>query len=182
MPSTTVGLTANADINGILWGNKWSDAQLFVGFPTTEADYGGYNQVNGFQAFDATQQGYVQKVILNYNAVIALDLLFTNTPSNANIRYAEVDSVGFPGDFFNVGTALGITPTRRSMTSSPGATRSTITPTTTIRSLERSAISTSFMRPAMRSASSMAMPRNSTTKRSSTSQRCRPGTIRSNSR
>ncbi|MGH6769043.1 MAG: M10 family metallopeptidase [Xanthobacteraceae bacterium] len=111
MPNAIVPKTGNQDIDGILWGNEWTDATLTYYFPTSATDYTnfGYNSVNGFQTFNTAQQNAVHAIMAMYAGAINLNFVFNNTMFNS-IRFAEADSVNFGQGNFNIGTALGIAP------------------------------------------------------------------------
>ena len=76
-----VGLTwdQNPDIDGLLYGWKWDTNNITYSFPTSTDEYTynfnplydwtgdmGYEEIDGFQAFNGTQQSAV-KAILNKN-------------------------------------------------------------------------------------------------------------------
>ena len=91
------------DIDGVLWGWRWSSNQpnghtlLTYSFPTSTAAYGGYTSVDGFEAFNAQQQAAAQKILAMFDAVCNLDFVYTADSATANIRMAEATAV-------NVGT------------------------------------------------------------------------------
>ncbi|WP_162240613.1 M10 family metallopeptidase, partial [Methylobacterium sp. Leaf108] len=84
----------SGDINGLLWGYKWTPTTLTYSFPTSSAEYisNGYEAVNGFQAFNTAQQTAVTRLLNNVAAVTGLGFTLT-TDTNANLRFAMVDTL-----------------------------------------------------------------------------------------
>ena len=104
-----VNPTGNADIDGILWGYRWDSTSLTYAFPTTFTNYGGYTSVNGFEAFNATQQAAVVKILQNISSFS--NLTFTPGPGASSIlRYAEANSIDIGGGFNPIDTAQGHPP------------------------------------------------------------------------
>ncbi len=107
-----VGLSGNANIDGILWGVKWDGNAITYGFPTQANQYGGYSEIDGFQAFNAAQKAAVAAIIGELNGIVTLAVTPADNGANANLRFAEADYVdqdgfGSPG---NIGTAVGSPP------------------------------------------------------------------------
>ncbi len=111
---STVALTGNPAIDGILWGVRWDLTSLTYGFATATSEYLGYQvgSIQGFQEFNATQKAAVHDIVKLVNAVIATPITFTSTGANANLRFAEAsfvnqDGFGAPGE---ITTAVGTPP------------------------------------------------------------------------
>jgi serralysin len=88
-------MSGNADIDGILWGWRWTSTNLTYSFPTGTAEYtdNGYDAVNGFQAFNASQQAAVVKILANYDAVCNVNFTAAAPGTVASLRFAEATSV-----------------------------------------------------------------------------------------
>ena len=103
---SVVNATGNQDIDGILWGWKWDATNLTFSFPTGTAEYGGYAQINGFSAFNATQETAVRNILANVSSFC--NLTFTETTgAGAYLRYAEASSIDYTDDS-NVATHTGL--------------------------------------------------------------------------
>jgi serralysin len=104
------------DIDGVLWGWRWSSNQpnghtlLTYSFPASASAYGGYTNVSGFEAFNAQQKTAGLKALAMFDAVCNVDLVFTADSAAANIRMAEADSVNVGTGTVTIGTALGVAP------------------------------------------------------------------------
>ena len=104
-----VNPTGNADIDGILWGYRWDSTSLTYAFPTTFTNYGGYTSVNGFQAFNATQQAAVVRILQNISSFS--NLTFTpGSGASSILRYAEANSIDIGGGSISIDTARGHPP------------------------------------------------------------------------
>lgn len=106
--ATVINATGNQDVDGELWGWKWNTTNLTFSFPTSTAEYisSGYVATNGFEAFNATQQTAVRALLANMASFT--NLTFTETTAaNANLRFAEADSVNQTNDP-NVATSTGL--------------------------------------------------------------------------
>ena len=92
--TTGVGLTGNADIDGVLSGVKWADPHITFSFPTSLSQYG-YAET-GFQAMNATQIAAVRGIMDLYESYTGLVLteITETTTSHATIRFAEEDNAG----------------------------------------------------------------------------------------
>ena len=95
---TSVSLTNNTYIDGLLTGVKWASGSLTYSFPTSASFYGSYpsnEPYNGFLAFTAVQQQAIAKILANYAAVA--NLTFTQVTESSTtsgiIRYAETNAV-----------------------------------------------------------------------------------------
>lgn len=104
-----IGPSNIQDIDGILWGWCWQwnngdHAVLTYSFPTSRQVYldQGYADVQGFQAFNATQKAAAIKVLANYDAVCNLDFVYEPNPYNGNIRFAEASYFDDGNGFQNV--------------------------------------------------------------------------------
>jgi serralysin len=111
---STVPLTGNQDIDGILWGVRWDLASLTYGFATATNQYFGYQagSISGFQAFNTQQQNAVHAIMDNLQGFVGIGIAFTNDPTQANLRFAEAsfvnqDGFGTPG---TITTAVGTPP------------------------------------------------------------------------
>jgi serralysin len=94
---SVVNPIGNNDIDGILWGWKWDSTNITFSFPTGTAEYAGYEEINGFQAFNATQQTAVRNILANVASFT--NLTFTETTAaGAILRYAEADSINYTDD------------------------------------------------------------------------------------
>ena len=95
MPSTsTVSITGNPDIDGVLSGTKWTSPNITFSFPTQMAQYG-YSET-GFEAMNGTQQTAVRAIMDMYESYTGLVLTeVTETASvHGTIRLAEQDNAG----------------------------------------------------------------------------------------
>lgn len=102
MPSTSsVSLTGNTDIDGILSGVKWTSPTITFSFPTALSQFG-YTET-GFEAMNATQMTAVRAILAQYESVSGLKFTEVTESSTVHgtIRFAEED---------NAGTAYGYYP------------------------------------------------------------------------
>ncbi|WP_421760991.1 Ig-like domain-containing protein [Devosia sp.] len=102
MPSTSsVSLTGNFDIDGVLSGTKWTDPNLTFSFPTLLSQMG-YTE-SGFEAMNATQQAAVRAIFQMYQSYTLLTFTEVTETSTVHgtLRFAEED---------NAGTAYGYYP------------------------------------------------------------------------
>ena len=86
MPATSsVGVTGNPIVDGVMSGGKWAVGCLTFSFPASASFYGsGYGSGepgNGFEAFNAAQQAAVRDVLKQYAAVA--NLTFTEITETA---------------------------------------------------------------------------------------------------
>ena len=90
-----VAMSGNQFIDGLLWGVRWDAASLTYGFATQTSQYSGYQvgTITGFQAFNAQQRAAATQAVGQLNSIVSLDVVFTNDPSLANLRFAEASSV-----------------------------------------------------------------------------------------
>ena len=97
--SSYVARTGNPDIDGVLWGYKWSAPHLTYSFPVGTGEYtdAGYAAIQGFETFNPTQQQAALAVFANISSFCGLT--FTAAPSNtvANIRLAEATKLDYGG-------------------------------------------------------------------------------------
>ncbi len=105
MAATVVGKTGNDDIDGILWGWKYDHTNLTFSFPTSSAEYSGYAQVNGFEAFSAQQATAVRAILANVASFCGLTFSEVTT-AGAQLRFAEADSIDYT-DSSSVATHTG---------------------------------------------------------------------------
>ena len=122
MASTTVNLTGNPDIDGILSGLRWSGNTVSYGFPTDKADYGDYShlvdhdnnkatpalqidETNGFSALSDDQQKAAHAAFGEF-ARFTLSSAFQQTPANdADVRLGQSSAMaprpdGSPADAY----------------------------------------------------------------------------------
>jgi serralysin len=114
--SYPVDPTHDQDIDGVLWGWRWSPNQsnghthLTYNFPTSPAAYGGYTSIDGFEAFNSGQIAAASKILAMYDAVCNVDFAFTTDAASANIRMAEANAVDVGSGSRSIPTALGCAP------------------------------------------------------------------------
>jgi serralysin len=106
-----INLSNNPDIDGILWGWAWGNGgslNLSFSFPTETAEYtdNGYVAINGFTAFNATQQTAARAVLANVASFSGLTFSET-TNAFAVLRFAEASSVNYTNDS-DVSTQTGL--------------------------------------------------------------------------
>ena len=78
------------DIDGVLWdGWAWDSNVLTYSFPTTPADYVGYETIIGFEAFNLAQQAATHRSVQMFGAVCGLKFQFTTEFGAGNLRFAE---------------------------------------------------------------------------------------------
>ena len=102
MPSTSsVSLTGNNDIDGILSGLKWTSPSITFSFPTSMGQYG-YTET-GFGAMNATQIAAVRAILNQYQSVSGLTFteVTESSTTHGTLRFAEEA---------NAGTAYGYYP------------------------------------------------------------------------
>src|SRR4028118_730189 len=73
MPSTTtINLTGNQDIDGLLGARKWAVQSLTYSFPTTSGEVTGYlsgeEPSNGFETLNTVQRTVVRKIYSDLSA------------------------------------------------------------------------------------------------------------------
>ncbi|WP_423069086.1 Ig-like domain-containing protein [Devosia sp. CN2-171] len=95
MPSTTsVGLTGNPDIDGLLSNSKWADPNLTFSFPTLLSQYG-YSKT-GFEPMNSAQQTAVRAILDMIESYTGLN--FTEVTESATVhgtlRFGEEDNAG----------------------------------------------------------------------------------------
>src|SRR4051812_35544100 len=94
---SVVNKSGNDDIDGILWGWKWDSTNIDFSFPTSTAEYSSYTTINGFHAFNATQEAAVRTALGNIAEFT--NLTFTETTSSgALLRYADASSINYSND------------------------------------------------------------------------------------
>lgn len=95
VPSTSsVNLTGNLDIDGLLSGVKWTDPNLTFSFPTLLSQYG-YTE-SGFEAMNAAQKTAVRAILGMIDSYTGLEFTeVTETSSvHGTIRFAEESYAG----------------------------------------------------------------------------------------
>jgi len=93
-PAVGVDLSNNQDIDGILWGYKWKATALTYAFPDARSDYGGYQAINNFQAFNADQRGAVVEILNDISSFT--NLMFTpGSHEGATLRFAEATTINY---------------------------------------------------------------------------------------
>ncbi|HET8726854.1 MAG TPA: M10 family metallopeptidase C-terminal domain-containing protein, partial [Alphaproteobacteria bacterium] len=95
MPATSsVSLSGNLDIDGLLSGVRWLSPDLTFSFPTALTQYG-YAET-GFEAMNAAQMAAIRAILQAYASVA--DLSFTevaeSSTTHGTIRFAEEDNAG----------------------------------------------------------------------------------------
>ena len=123
---TVVNASGDQDIDGILWGWKYSQTNITFSFPTSSAEYGGYAQVNGFQGFSTFQSNAARQALSNIQSFT--NLTFSETTSGgAQLRFAKASSIDYTDDstvaqytgLHNINTAEGNPPTAQDGTTPP---------------------------------------------------------------
>ncbi len=95
MPSTSsVSVSGNLDIDGVLSGTKWTDPNLTFSFPTLLAQMG-YTET-GFEAMNAAQQTAVRAIFQMYQSYTGLTFTEVTESSTVHgtLRFAEEDTAG----------------------------------------------------------------------------------------
>lgn len=95
MPSTSsVSVSGNLDIDGVLSGTKWTDPNLTFSFPTLLSQMG-YTET-GFEAMNAAQQTAVRAIFQMYQSYTGLTFTEVTETSTVHgtLRFAEEDSAG----------------------------------------------------------------------------------------
>ena len=92
--TSSINLTGNSDIDGILGYNKWASANLTYSFPGSIAYYG-YAET-GFEAFNAQQMEATRAILAQFSNVSGLRFTeITETAvDHATIRLAEESNAG----------------------------------------------------------------------------------------
>ena len=116
MTITTVNMTGNADIDGILSGVRWAGNLMTYGFPTSGGQYGAYahtvngvpvDETNGFSALSAVQQAAAQAAFTELARYTLMTPLQATPANNADVRMAMSSTRepgnttaygGYPGD------------------------------------------------------------------------------------
>jgi serralysin len=92
MPSTTtINLTGNQDIDGLLGARKWAVQSLTYSFPTSSGEVTGYlageEPSNGFETLNATQRAVVKNIYSGLSAFT--NLTFTEVSGGVgDLRFA----------------------------------------------------------------------------------------------
>jgi serralysin len=94
---TQVTASGDQDIDGILWGWRWTSTNLTYSFPTSSADYISYTSITGFEAFNSAQQAAMVRIVANYNHVCGLNITLALAGTVADLRFAEADSINYGG-------------------------------------------------------------------------------------
>ena len=112
--ATIVPLSGNRDIDGILWGVKWTLPALTYSFPTQLDQFTGHpdGAIDGFRPLRAAQIKAVNDIADQLNSLIGIDLQFTPDAASANIRLSTASSLKLPGfaDSGKIETAIGLSP------------------------------------------------------------------------
>src|SRR5438445_11275685 len=91
---TVVNASGDQDIDGILWGWKYSSNTISFSFPTSTSEYSSYAQVNGFAAFSAFQANAARQALNNIASFA--NLTFSETTSaGAQLRFAKASSIDY---------------------------------------------------------------------------------------
>jgi serralysin len=114
MPATSsVGVSGNSIVDGVLSGGKWATGSLTFSFPASASlygsAYGSGEPTNGFEAFNSTQQAAVRDVLKQYSAVANLTFTeITETSSkHADLRFAESNKPGTAWAYYPTTRAEG---------------------------------------------------------------------------
>ena len=98
---TSVDPTGLDDIDGILWGFRWTPTALTYSFPTASTEYitDGYESVTNFGAFSSTgvgsspsQQAAATRALNQVASFTNLTFTLT-TAADANLRFAMADQI-----------------------------------------------------------------------------------------
>jgi Ca2+-binding RTX toxin-like protein len=97
--SSYVARTGNPDVDGVLWGYKWSNTHLTYSFPVGTAEYtdAGYAAIQGFETFNPTQQQAALAVFANISSFCGLTFTPATGNTVANIRLAEATKLDYGG-------------------------------------------------------------------------------------
>ena len=114
MPATSsVSVTSDPYLNGVLSGIKWATGSLTFSFPSAASlygsPYGSGEPTNNFEAFTAVQQTAVRAVLQTFSSVANLTFTeVTETSSvHGDIRYAESDATGTAWAYYPSTSILG---------------------------------------------------------------------------
>ena len=88
LAAQAVNATGNADIDGVLWGYKWSSANLTYSFPLSAGDYTGYSQIIGFKPLSAVQMAAARADLLAFSSVCGL-VLTESAGAAGNLRFGN---------------------------------------------------------------------------------------------
>jgi Peptidase M10 serralysin C terminal len=88
--AVVVNLSGNADIDGALWGYKWSQTNLTFSFPTDANEYlnSGYLEVDGFKSLNAVQMLAEVTALGDYASYCNLTFTQTTDPG-ADLRFGQ---------------------------------------------------------------------------------------------
>ena len=93
MPNTSsVSLSGNADIDGVLSGTKWTDPNISFGFTTAMNQYG--YTLAGFEALNTAQKTAVRGILDMIESYTRLVFTEATNPATATLRFAEENSAG----------------------------------------------------------------------------------------
>lgn len=95
VPATSsVSLTGNLDIDGILSGTKWASGSLTFSFPSASGQY--EYAKTGFEAMNGVQQSAVRAILdmIETYANLSFSEIVETTSTHATIRFAEEDNAG----------------------------------------------------------------------------------------
>jgi serralysin len=110
---SSVQLTGDAYIDGVLSGTKWAASSLTYSFPTDATyygtAYGNGEPANAFEAFTAQQQDGVRKILQMYSSFTKLTFTEVSETStqHGDLRYAESDSLGTAWAYYPTTSAVG---------------------------------------------------------------------------
>ncbi len=93
-------MSGNADIDGLLWGYRWTFSELTYAFPTDTAEYldNGYVEINGFTAMDAPWQAAILEILAGITGFITLDVVPTPPDEIATFRFGGAAKVNYTDD------------------------------------------------------------------------------------
>jgi Ca2+-binding RTX toxin-like protein len=95
VPNTTsVGLTGNKDIDGVLSNSRWSDPNITFSFPTLLSQYG-YSEA-GFEAMNSAQQTAIRAILDMIETYTGLNFteVTESTSVHGTLRFAEENDAG----------------------------------------------------------------------------------------
>jgi serralysin len=114
VPATaTYSVTGDSYVDGLLSGVKWGVTNLTFSFPQESSfygtSYGSGEHLNNFEAFTATQQDAVRKILQMYSAVtnIGFTEVVETSSVHGDLRYAESDSTGTAWAYYPSTSAAG---------------------------------------------------------------------------
>lgn len=96
MPATSsVSVSGNADIDGVLSGYKWAVNNITFSFPTSAATYSYGSSIAGFEAMNDVQKGAIRSILSQFGSYINVTFTEVNEASTqGTFRFAEEDNAG----------------------------------------------------------------------------------------